>query len=811
MQAKNLLIFIAVCLLILFGWPYLERTLWPPPPPKEKSKNELAKKEPAKKEKPKKVEKPPEKKPEKKPKKEEKPAAPEKPAEVVTLGSQVKDSEYHLGVRLTTLGGGVDGVTLNKFEGANSDGRPTGERERLIPPEAHHPSFLLYHFATPDPKDKRPVDTLGRMAWEIVPGKDGKPIVTDKDGVQRVTFKAAVPRLKDVTIFKTYELAPRTYHIGLTVEVKDGRKAGARDKAAREIRLQLAGPHGLPIEGKWYTSLFRNALIGRVDKNGSLWRSVEDSRRISVREGGDRVPEGNLDANEAIQYGGVQIQYFASLIVVDNTGPRKDFPPRILEWARPTLEFTEMRGKIKALSHGARTLVLVDEKGNETAFAFPAEQKAGGKKEDSKQSPESEAGDHIAFDELRGGQVVYVGYWLGRTRTVGDKPHVAAQYARTTEHPHNPALDDISVRVNTETIKLGPGESRSEKFLLYNGPAKVRLLSQFTGIEAVPVELVNRYEYDLHLSTITDYHSDNRVALWFSKIGWTALLIACTNLMHWLLGWLHWILPVYGLNIILLTVLVRGLMFPISRKQAYLSLRMQELAPEMKKVQEKYKNDPQAKTQAMMELYRKHGVNPLGGCLPLLLQMPIFLGLYYALQESIFFRLASFLWIENLAAPDMLFRWGNNVPIVSGLLGPYLNILPVFAVALMIVQQKMMTPPPTDENQAFQQKLMKYMMVFIGFMFYKVAAGLCLYFIASSLWGVAERKMLPKRKPLGATAQTAGGGPPSGPGPRPGPSRPGPRRGPGGKRGPQPKKNEDGAFQRVKDWWADVLKQAKKK
>src|SRR4029077_1355132 len=139
---------------------------------------------------------------------------------------------------------------------------------------------------------------------------------------------------------------------------------------------------------------------------------------------------------------------------------------------------------------------------------------------------------------------------------------------------------------------------------------------------------------------------------------------------------------------------------PISRRQAQISLRMQELGPEMKKLQEKYKNDPQARTQAMMELYRRHNVNPLGGCLPLLLQMPIFLGLYYALQESIFFRLAPFLYIQNLAAPDMLFRWGDGIPIISspsnmgglGYLGPYFNLLPVLAVALMLMQQKMMTP-----------------------------------------------------------------------------------------------------------------------
>jgi YidC/Oxa1 family membrane protein insertase len=127
------------------------------------------------------------------------------------------------------------------------------------------------------------------------------------------------------------------------------------------------------------------------------------------------------------------------------------------------------------------------------------------------------------------------------------------------------------------------------------------------------------------------------------------------------------------------------------------------------------------------------------------------------LQESIHFRLAEFwpTWINNLSAPDMLFSWGQNIPFISRVqdygsffyLGPYFNLLPVIAVCLMIAQQKMMTPPPADEQQAMQQKMMKYMMVFFGLMFYKVAAGLCLYFIASSVWGFCERKMLPKKKP----------------------------------------------------------------
>jgi len=183
-------------------------------------------------------------------------------------------------------------------------------------------------------------------------------------------------------------------------------------------------------------------------------------------------------------------------------------------------------------------------------------------------------------------------------------------------------------------------------------------------------------------------------------------------------------------------------------------------------MQEKYKNDRQALVQAQMELYRKYNINPFGTCWLLLLQMPIFMGLYFALQESITFRLAPFwpTWIINLSAPDMMIYWGQSIPWLSRpedyggffYLGPYFNLLPVIAVALMLGQQKMMTPPPTDEQQEMQQKMMKWMMVFMGLMFYKVAAGLCLYFIASSLWGFAERKLLPKFKPHDGKAPAEG-------------------------------------------------------
>ena len=235
-------------------------------------------------------------------------------------------------------------------------------------------------------------------------------------------------------------------------------------------------------------------------------------------------------------------------------------------------------------------------------------------------------------------------------------------------------------------------------------------------------------------------------------------------------------------------------------------------------LQEKYPDDPAAKMQAQQEFYRKHGINPLGSCWPVFLQMPIFLGLYFALQESIHFRLAEFAWIKNLAAPDMLIYWTENIPLISSpdhgsgiwgmlYLGPYLNILPMIAVVFMMIQQMQTMPPPTDDQQAMQQKMLKYMSIVFGIMFYKVAAGLCIYFIASSLWGMAERKLLPKKKPGAAgtwlTDDLA-----------PAPKPPTPTK---GKSKWDKNKDKDQhkeaitSFDKLKNLWHEILKKAEKK
>ena len=185
---------------------------------------------------------------------------------------------------------------------------------------------------------------------------------------------------------------------------------------------------------------------------------------------------------------------------------------------------------------------------------------------------------------------------------------------------------------------------------------------------------------------------------------------------------------------------------------------MQELQPEMKIITEKYKNEPEKRTRATQELWKKHNYNPAGGCLLVFLQIPIFMGLYRSLATDVELRQAPLFsswirWCSNLAAPDMLYDWSPWMPgflgAPEGWLGPFLNLFPLATIGLFLWQQKLFMPPAVDEQSRVQQQVMKYMMFFMALMFFKVPCGLCLYFIASSLWGIAERMILPKPSPVG--------------------------------------------------------------
>ncbi len=326
--------------------------------------------------------------------------------------------------------------------------------------------------------------------------------------------------------------------------------------------------------------------------------------------------------------------------------------------------------------------------------------------------------------------------WIPRIRSIvaGTPPNLARGEGN---------FANVSYRLFTEPAAIEPGKSATHAYTLFAGPKRPDLLTEYYAAKS-PAYSLNDFVY----------------------YGWFgAVARAMVGLLHLFYGFVG----NYGIAIIMLTVLVRSCMFPISRGQAKSMAKLQLLKPEMDRIKEKYKGDQQKQAQAMQQLYRKHNVNPLGGCLPALIQLPIFIGLYRGLAVDVELRGSALFsenirWCSNLAAPDMLYDWSGWMPrLFVDYLGPYLNVLPLVTIGLFLLQQQMFMPEPTNEQAAMQQKIMKYMMVFMGFLFYKVPSGLCLYFIASSLWGIVERKMIPPPTPIDPLAAGGSDLPPSKP------------------------------------------------
>jgi YidC/Oxa1 family membrane protein insertase len=198
--------------------------------------------------------------------------------------------------------------------------------------------------------------------------------------------------------------------------------------------------------------------------------------------------------------------------------------------------------------------------------------------------------------------------------------------------------------------------------------------------------------------------------------------------MLYALRLLHRVTGNYGIDIILLTALVRAATIPLTQKSFRSMKEMQKLQPQLKRIQEQYKDDQTRLQKEMMDLYKRHGVNPFSGCAPMLLQIPIFVGLYNALMHAIELRHAPFaLWITDLSAPE---RW-----VVAGLPIPVLTIL---MGGTMIVQQ-WLTPQQGDPTQ---RQMMMIMPVVFTFMFLNFPSGLVLYWLVSNVLGIAQQYVI---------------------------------------------------------------------
>lgn len=185
----------------------------------------------------------------------------------------------------------------------------------------------------------------------------------------------------------------------------------------------------------------------------------------------------------------------------------------------------------------------------------------------------------------------------------------------------------------------------------------------------------------------------------------------------------------WGIAIILLTILINIILFPLTRKSYKSIQEMQVLQPQIAKLQKELKDNPQKLNKEIMELYKKHKVNPFGGCLPMLLQLPIFISLYQTLSRSIELKGAKFLWIKDLSEPDKAFSFGTRLPIV----GDSINILPILMMLAMYIQQKISSPKAVDKTQEQQQAIMKIMPLIFGLFFYSLPSGLVIYWLLQTV------------------------------------------------------------------------------
>jgi YidC/Oxa1 family membrane protein insertase len=259
-------------------------------------------------------------------------------------------------------------------------------------------------------------------------------------------------------------------------------------------------------------------------------------------------------------------------------------------------------------------------------------------------------------------------------------------------------------------------------FRFYMGPKQSRVLTSYNSSDRNAFGTSN-----LHLEEVMDQGR---------FLGWLEVILKRV------LEFFYTIIPNWGVAIILLTIFVKLLLFPITHKSYESTSKMQTLQPKMTEIREKYKDNPTKMNQEMAELYKREKVNPMGGCLPLLLQMPIFIALYGLFNKYFDLRGAAFIpgWISDLSSPETI--W-NFAPVQLPLLGwSDLRLLPILFVATMVLSSKLMQNPGTGAQNS-QMKMMTYMMpIVFFFILYDAPSGLLVYWIVTNFLTIVQQKII---------------------------------------------------------------------
>lgn len=278
------------------------------------------------------------------------------------------------------------------------------------------------------------------------------------------------------------------------------------------------------------------------------------------------------------------------------------------------------------------------------------------------------------------------------------------------------------------TVELGPAKQDGEVLAQFAYPAT----SIPTGKSSLRTWEVYMGPLEASLLKPIGYDLNNAI-----NYGWFGFL---AKPMLQFLEWLNTYFHNYGVSIIVITIIIRVLFFPLTVKSMIsmkkMQLKTEKVKPEMDALKEKYKDDKTKQNTELMALYSKHGINPLsqlGGCLPLLIQFPVFIAIYDILRHSIDLRHSPFLWIPDLSEPDMLFI----IPVIDI---PF-RLLPIIMGAAWFLSQKM-TPMSTamgGEQMQLQMKLMQYMPIIFVFLFWNLPSGLVLYWTVSNVLSIAQQ------------------------------------------------------------------------
>ncbi len=277
-----------------------------------------------------------------------------------------------------------------------------------------------------------------------------------------------------------------------------------------------------------------------------------------------------------------------------------------------------------------------------------------------------------------------------------------------------------------------PLKTGALSFRIFAGPFDENLLKKLDSLFGSPL---------LHYNP--DYASAQSIQGWFSFIS-----APFSKFLFFLMEIFYTVTRSWAAAIILLTIALRLMMYPLNTWAIRSSVKMQAIAPKIKLIQEKHKKDPRRAQLEIMSAYKESGVNPMTGCIPQLLQLPFLMGMFYLLKSSFPLRGAPFIpgWIDDLAAPDILFAWGQPIWFI----GNELHLLPILMGLSMFVQQKLTSPAPkegeTISDAQKQQKMMGIMMsVVFVVLFYNFPSGLNLYFMFSTLLGILQQWWVMKK------------------------------------------------------------------